>query len=189
MVCEHFKANLGQGSKNSFIPLYHANFIASCNFNTGQDEMQGFSLSVLIPFFSLFLWCLPISKCSAAAASQVKSLWKSIEALWSETAKFCTAALQSAGQGFSCWVWCSHTRCQKQTEGMQLLWFPFLPEGESSSVNPQWNLVKGERKTKLHLKKEKKLFAFSLFFFFFFNLLWLCLEITQDSVSSSVCAD
>lgn len=53
MVCEHFKANQGQGSKNSFIPLYHANFIASCCFNTGTDEMQGFSLSVLIPFFPL----------------------------------------------------------------------------------------------------------------------------------------
>lgn len=53
MVSEHFKANLGQGSKNSFFPLYHANFIASCNFNTGPDEMQGFSLSVLIPFIFL----------------------------------------------------------------------------------------------------------------------------------------
>lgn len=62
MVCENFKANLGQGSKNSFIPLYHANFIAPCNFNTGPDEMQGFSLSVLIPFFPLIFGVLACLK-------------------------------------------------------------------------------------------------------------------------------
>lgn len=76
MVCERFKTNLGPGSNNSFIPLYNANFIAPCNFNTKPDEMQGFSLSVLI-FFNLFL-CLPVSKCNSAATNQVKSLGKSL---------------------------------------------------------------------------------------------------------------
>lgn len=70
---------------------------------------------------------------------------------------------------------------------MQLLWFPFLPEGESSSVNPQWNLGKGERKTKLLLKKEKKpsaFFFFSPFFFLMIEWRW-SLPHNIDKVTTS----
>lgn len=105
MVHDHFSANLGQ-VQIIFIPLYHANFIASwnfnasCNFNTKPDEMQVFSLSFLTFLFLCMFSSLKVQFGSNKPSEIFRKV--SIKALWSKTAKFCTAALQSNGHGFSC---------------------------------------------------------------------------------------
>lgn len=174
MVCEHFKANQGQGSKNSFISLYHANFIASCSFSTGTDEMQGFSLSVLIPFFPLFLWCLPISKCNSAAASQVKPSWKS---LW----KHCDLKQPSSAQ--------LHYRVQGKPlvakfDAATLAVRNRLKECNSSGFhfclkgrvaqwthNETWERGKGKLNY-IQRKKRSLLLSCFVFFFFFLMIEW-----------------
>lgn len=54
MAHEHFKANLGPGSNDAFVLLHDANIVAPCNFSTNPDEMQVFSLTVLLHISFIF---------------------------------------------------------------------------------------------------------------------------------------